>query len=75
VPGTDATCGVDLVADRYLRVSPKVSPGLPAPLAWTLSDVATQDLRNQRIKALREAGPARLSAWAAGTPPAECAAE
>lgn len=74
VPGTQAACRVDLVADRYVRVSPKISPGLPAPLAWTLSDVATQDLRNQRIKALRETGPARLRAWAAGTPPAGCAA-
>ncbi|GAA2475376.1 hypothetical protein [Winogradskya humida] len=72
VPGLAADCDVDPPAGRYLRISPKISPGLPAPLAWKLSKVATEDLRGQRIKALREPGPAALKLWAEGTPPALC---
>jgi hypothetical protein len=68
VPGTPITCNVDLAAGRYVRVSPKISPGLPAPLAWTLSEVATQDLRSQRTKAMSDAGPANLGAWVRGEP-------
>jgi hypothetical protein len=74
VPGTAAgsTCKVDPQAGRYLRISPKISPGLPAPLAWTLSDVATEDLRSQRTKALKEAGPQTLTGWVDGTVPPGC---
>jgi hypothetical protein len=74
VPGTAAgsTCKVDPQAGRYLRISPKISPGLPAPLAWTLSDVATEDLRSQRTKALKEDGPRTLIDWVDGRIPAGC---
>jgi hypothetical protein len=37
---------------RFVRVAPVVSPGLPAPLAWTLSKMSTEDLDRQRRGAL-----------------------
>ena len=70
-PGT--SCQLDPLAGRYLRISPKTSPGLPAPLAWTLSEAATDDLRRQRDTALAEAVPRTLSDWVSGaTSPAGC---
>ncbi|MFI7601374.1 hypothetical protein [Actinoplanes sp. NPDC049681] len=70
-PGT--SCQLDPLAGRYLRISPKTSPGLPAPLAWTLSEAATDDLRRQRDAALAEAVPQALSNWVSGAAaPAGC---
>jgi len=42
---------------RYVHLAPPLSPGIPAPLAWTLSDMAMDDLDRQRE-----------AAFAAGTP-------
>jgi hypothetical protein len=46
------TCGVTHVdgarTQRYVYIAPPNSPGIPAPLAWTLSDMAMDDLDDQR---------------------------
>jgi hypothetical protein len=41
---TSAGTGLD---DRYVRLSPVAHPGAEAPLGWTLSDAAFQDLFDQ----------------------------
>jgi hypothetical protein len=66
VPGRGAGC--DLVAGdgRFLVISPTISPGLPAPLAWTLSRLAVDDLDAQRGTALTKPGPTAVKAWAGG---------
>ena len=35
------------ITDRYVRFSPVAHPGATAPLGWTLSEVAFQDLFDQ----------------------------
>jgi hypothetical protein len=67
VPGTVAACDIAAGDGRFVRINPRTSPGLPAPLAWTMSKLATDDLTAQRKTALASTGPAALGAWAAGT--------
>jgi hypothetical protein len=43
---------------RYVRIAPVVSPGLPAPLAWTLSKMSRDDLLQQLRKAMGKRGNA-----------------
>ena len=38
---------------RSVHIAPPASPGIPAPLAWTLSDMAMDDLDDQRGAAFR----------------------
>ena len=53
LPGArDERTGTTPTWGRFVRVAPVVSPGLPAPLAWTLSQMSTGDLDDQRIAAL-----------------------
>ncbi|MFI7542875.1 hypothetical protein [Actinoplanes sp. NPDC049599] len=66
LPGTARRCDVDASTGRFVRIGPRTSPGLPAPLAWTLSRLATEDLTAQREVAVDEAPAARLSSWARG---------
>jgi len=37
-------------------LAPRIRPGLPAPLAWTLAKTSQQDLDEQRIKVFKEEG-------------------
>ena len=53
IPGTGGR-SCDFGAERYVRIAPVVSPGLPAPLAWTLSDMSRDDLKEQLAKALKQ---------------------
>jgi hypothetical protein len=71
VPGLATLCDLSTDGARFLIVSPLTSPGLPAPLAWTLSRLATNDLDTQRAAAVAGAGPNTLSTWARST--ASCA--
>jgi hypothetical protein len=53
------TCRVGHAAtQRYVTIAPPESPGVPAPLAWTLSDMAMDDLDHQRHQALADGTPA-----------------
>jgi hypothetical protein len=54
VPGTQVPGTLNSESGRYLKISPHTSPGLPAPLAWTLSRLATDDLAAQRTEALQK---------------------
>jgi hypothetical protein len=67
VPGLASSC--DLAGDqaRFLVISPLTSPGLPAPLAWTLSRLATNDLDAQRAAALSRPGPSAFNTWVRST--------
>jgi hypothetical protein len=67
VPGTTSWCDIVPGTGRFVRVGPRTSPGLPAPLAWTLSRLATDDLTAQRTRAVAEQGPAALGRWASRT--------
>jgi hypothetical protein len=58
VPGGSGSFALTGATGRYFKISPHTSPGLPAPLAWTLSQLATDDLAAQRTQAL-QAGPVR----------------
>jgi hypothetical protein len=51
-PGTTCTFGLG-PTQRFIRIAPPDSPGVPAPLAWTLSRMATEELDSQRASALR----------------------
>jgi hypothetical protein len=55
------TCGVTKVAgaptQRYVYIAPPNSPGIPAPLAWTLSDMAMDDLDDQRADQFKDNQP------------------
>jgi hypothetical protein len=51
VPGLGTACGM---RSRFTAIEPKVSPGLSAPLAWTLSDLSVDDLDQQRRNAVGE---------------------
>jgi hypothetical protein len=55
------TCGMTHVAgaptQRYVYIAPPKSPGIPAPLAWTLSDMAMDDLDDQRREELEPRQP------------------
>jgi hypothetical protein len=53
-----ANSAVPTPRDRYIRIAPGESPGVQAPLGWTLSRIAMNDLDNQRATALADA-PAR----------------
>jgi hypothetical protein len=64
VPGLVGACDLTAGLGRFLAISPTTSPGLPAPLAWTLSKLATDDLDAQRTAALQDAGPTALASWA-----------
>ncbi|NUT33648.1 MAG: hypothetical protein HOV79_11300, partial [Hamadaea sp.] len=63
VPGSALACDLALNEGRFVVISPRISPGLPAPLAWSLSTLATDDLSAQRERALVTLGPA-VRAWA-----------
>lgn len=52
LPGTSEVVDLPTTAGRYLRIGPRTSPGLPAPLAWSLSRLATDDLDAQRAAAM-----------------------
>jgi hypothetical protein len=57
LPGV--TCQVGLgPTQRYVYIAPPDSPGVPAPLAWTLSDMAMDDLDQQRAAAFNTGEPA-----------------
>jgi hypothetical protein len=66
VPGQGAACDLTATTGRFLVISPLTSPGLPAPLAWTLSQVAVDDLNAQRATAVTQPGPTAAHDWAAG---------
>ena len=51
-------------AGRFVSISPSTTPGLPAPLAWTLSRLATADLNQQRVTALEKASAESIGKWA-----------
>jgi hypothetical protein len=52
---------------RYVYVAPPKSPGVPAPLAWTLSAMALEDLDAQRAAAFEDDQPAsKLKTFLAG---------
>jgi hypothetical protein len=54
---------------RFVYIAPPQSPGIPAPLAWTLSDMAMDDLDEQRAAAFKPGTPAAtLRAILAGAP-------
>jgi hypothetical protein len=66
------TCGVTHVpgapTQRYIYIAPPDSPGIPAPLAWTLSDMAMDELDRQRAAAFAGGTPASgLRAFLEGT--------
>ncbi len=67
VPGLTSGCDLIKGGGRFLVISPLTSPGLPAPLAWTMSRLATDDLTAQRVTALAGAGPKAVAAWVSGT--------
>jgi hypothetical protein len=69
VPGLAGVCDLTVDQGRFLIVSPLTSPGLPAPLAWTLSRLATNDLDAQRAAAVAKAGPSTLRTWARSAVP------
>ena len=60
LPGTrDRTCQIGTgEAQRFVRIAPGESPGVGAPLGWTLSKMAIDDLDNQRRTAMRAGTPA-----------------
>ncbi|WP_410614112.1 hypothetical protein [Amycolatopsis sp. lyj-109] len=63
IPGED--CPVDLPLDsRFIAIRPSVSPGLQAPLAWSLSQMSIRDLDHQRnTKFAEDPTVAALSKW------------
>ncbi len=64
LPGTSDPCDIGSDAGRYVSISPTTTPGLPAPLAWTLSQLATGDLNQQRTDALEKAPAKAIADWA-----------
>ena len=64
VPGTPDRCDIEADAGRFVSISPSTTPGLPAPLAWTLSRLATADLNQQRMTALEKASAESIGKWA-----------
>ncbi len=40
--------------DAFLAIRPEISPGLQAPLAWSLSPLSIKDLDDQRHKAMKQ---------------------
>lgn len=46
----------------FLAIRPQVSPGLQAPLAWSLSPLSIKDLDGQRDKAMKQPGVVALKA-------------
>jgi hypothetical protein len=71
LPGlTGQTCTLKTRGTRRsVHIAPPDSPGIPAPLAWTLSDMAMDDLDNQRRAAFGRGRPAaRLRDVLHGTP-------
>ena len=67
VPGTLDRCDTVLGDGRFVSISPQISPGLPAPLAWTLSRLATDDLDVQRAASLESAGAVAVKEWVGGS--------
>jgi hypothetical protein len=67
VPGTLDRCDTVLGDGRFVSISPQISPGLPAPLAWTLSRLATDDLDVQRAASLESAGAVAVKEWVDGS--------
>jgi hypothetical protein len=47
-----SSSGDDAGTKRYVRIAPPKTPGIQAPLAWTLSKIAQRELDRQRRKAL-----------------------
>ncbi len=60
LPGVDGgSCRVgSMPAQRFVQIAPPDSPGIQAPLAWTLSDMSMDDLDRQRDAAFAGATPA-----------------
>lgn len=69
VPGSKQMCALPHQDGRFLVVRPVKSPGLQAPLAWALSELAVKDLDEQRDDAVGQAAPRGLVSWLAGTHP------
>ncbi len=67
LPGVEEKCPLGGTADRFFTLHPVVSPGLQAPTAWTLSQLAVEDLDRQRGKALEQPAPTALKSWVGGT--------
>jgi hypothetical protein len=70
LPGLpEQTCQVGRArTQRFVYIAPPLSPGIEAPLAWTLSDMAMDDLDEQRAAAFADGTPAaRLRAILSGT--------
>jgi hypothetical protein len=60
LPGIEgSSCRVGTMpAQRFVQIAPPDSPGIQAPLAWTLSDMSMDDLDRQRDAAFDGATPA-----------------
>lgn len=60
LPGTrDVTCKIGFAdTQRYVRIAPSEGPGVQAPLGWTLSKMAMDDLDAQRDKQFDPGTPA-----------------
>jgi hypothetical protein len=56
LPGArDTTCTIGYGdGQRFVRIAPPQSPGVQAPLGWTLSRMSMDDLDRQRAEALEE---------------------
>jgi hypothetical protein len=69
LPGLRQRCSVaNAATQRFVYIAPPKSPGVPAPLAWTLSAMAMDDLDDQRTDAFGTGQPAsKLKAFLAGT--------
>jgi hypothetical protein len=71
LPGQTCRVGKALT-QRYVRIAPTESPGIPAPLAWTLSDIAMDDLDRQRKAALGNGTPASTLKRVLAGDPLDC---
>ncbi|MEV4057052.1 hypothetical protein AB0J55_38100 [Amycolatopsis sp. NPDC049688] len=56
-------CGLESGGSRFFAVRPAKSPGLEAPLAWSLSALAIEDLDVQRDAAMQADAPVNLGRW------------
>lgn len=63
-PDTVCTLGDD-PGERFVRIAPPESPGVQAPLGWTLSQMSMNDLDRQRADALGRAPAENLRSFLA----------
>ena len=68
LPGSKQECDIAPANGRFARIGPRTSPGLPAPLAWTLSRLATDDLTEQTtvfecFAAIKDNGDGTMSGY------------